>query len=247
MSDTEITKDFAGVPIRFTRRGDGTCWVDSAQVSVALGYYDRSTFLRLCRKHAQELAPHQGVAVLTTPSAADGRGGGEQKVTIIEEHGVYLLACLARTPRGAEFRAFVAEVFTQLRRGHLELLNAQQAELRAEQVRLRDRAEVAEAHLQDARASLRLAEHRAAQLGIKPAPLPPVAQALVDRARLAGSLRLTAAEVAVILETTPGRLAKLHPRPHARFRGTRKPYHVDDVRRFLRGQQGDAVAAGAAR
>lgn len=235
----EITKDFAGTPMLFRRREDGTCWAEAEQVSVALGYSRRNEFLRLCERHAHELRPYRSSVKVT-------KEVGVREVVIIEEHGVYLLACLARTPRGAEFRSFVAEVFTQLRRGHLELLHAQQAELRVEQVRLRDRAEVAEGSLQDARSQLGYYQRLVEAAG-RYAPLSPVAQALVDRARLAGSLRLTAAEVAVILETTPGRLAKLQPRPHARFRGTRKPYHVDDVRRFLRGQQGDAVAAAVAR
>lgn len=223
-----VTKDFAGTPITFTRGQDAALWVDAEQVSVALGYGRRDEFLRLCKRHEEELTRWRATAKVTAPSAPDGRGGGEQTITIIEERGVYLLACLARTPRCAEFRRFVAEVCCQLRQGDL-------IERRQVDVRLADALEAVDqlhAELQDEHGRANALQRQLELAGRPPVQVPPVAEAIVSRARKGGSWRLTMNEVATIFETTTRSMAK-HPL-RQRFPGTRAPYHADDLRAFFR-------------
>lgn len=83
---------------------DGEPWFVASDVAASLGYRDASNA-------ARHLKPHQkGTRNLSTP-------GGEQKVTIITESGLYKLVLRSRKPEAEEFSDWVTgEVLPSIRK-----------------------------------------------------------------------------------------------------------------------------------
>ena len=90
---------------------DGQPWFVGKDVCSVLGV----------GKHHQALesldSDERGTCSIGTPSAADGRGGGEQTTIVVSEPGVYRLVFRSRKPEAERFKRWLAhEVLPQIRR-----------------------------------------------------------------------------------------------------------------------------------
>jgi hypothetical protein len=102
-----IERAFGDQTVHFLER-DGALWLTRDELARCLGYADVDGVAKLAARHASEVGTLKGVVKLTTP-------GGAQEVVIYEERAVYLLACLARTEKGAAFRAWVTQTCHEIR------------------------------------------------------------------------------------------------------------------------------------
>lgn len=102
-----IPRAFGDVAVHFIER-DGALWLTSDELARCLGYADGRGVLKVADRHRDEIAGLRSVVKLATT-------GGAKEVAIFEERAAYLLACLAKTDRGAAFRAWVVETCHDLR------------------------------------------------------------------------------------------------------------------------------------
>lgn len=111
--DQQILSTFGIGPSEIIHQ-DGRYWLTATQIGTALGYSEpRVSVVRLFNRNREELAQYQAVVNLTTPCAADGRGGGIQETTIFNTDGAMLISMMACTPRASAFRR---EVLALLKR-----------------------------------------------------------------------------------------------------------------------------------
>lgn len=103
-----VERDFNGLAVTLIEKPDGSLWMTRDELARCLGYAEADGIAKLVRRHEDEIGPLKGGVKLSTP-------GGAQEVAIYEERALYLLACVARTPQAAAFRAWVVETCRDLR------------------------------------------------------------------------------------------------------------------------------------
>ncbi|WP_312283835.1 Bro-N domain-containing protein [Candidatus Igneacidithiobacillus taiwanensis] len=90
---------------------DGQVWFVAGDVARVFGFADATHIVRWLDE--DEAALH---TLETLSTSADGRGGGEQQVTIISESGLYHALLKSRKPEAKPFRRWVTlEVLSAIR------------------------------------------------------------------------------------------------------------------------------------
>lgn len=91
---------------------DGDAWFVAKDVFQALAIYWNGP-----KKSLRSIPDAwKGVVRLTTPSSNEGRGGGEQEISVIKEQAVYKIAFRSDKPEAEEFTNRVAEIVTTIRK-----------------------------------------------------------------------------------------------------------------------------------
>jgi len=92
---------------------NGDLWFTSEQIGIQLGYADpRKEINNLFKRNKNELEDYTGDIELMTP-------GGNQKVRVFSEQGLYIICMLARTDAAREFRRQVAALLKKRRHDKL--------------------------------------------------------------------------------------------------------------------------------
>lgn len=108
--------EFAGQDLDVLER-DGDTWFTAEQIGAALGYSEPAIAInKIYRRHADELVRHTSQTSLVYEA-------GKREARVFTEQGVYLLTMFSRKPRAAAFRAFLADLMRDLRRGELHLVD----------------------------------------------------------------------------------------------------------------------------
>ena len=97
---TETWNNYA---IRFTENANGEWWAVAKDVSEALGFRMASDMTRLLE------AEDKGTHIVRTP-------GGDQRMTIISEFGIYDAVFGSRKPEAKQFKRWVKQVLMELRK-----------------------------------------------------------------------------------------------------------------------------------
>lgn len=116
-----IPFDFEGRAIRVVEDDAGIPWFVARDVCDALGIvkYENA----VARLDDDE----RGTCIVGTPSAADGRGGGNQQVSAVNEPGLYSLTLTSRKPEAKRFKRWIThEVLPAIRKtGRYEATEAE--------------------------------------------------------------------------------------------------------------------------
>lgn len=140
---SQIPRTFAGVEVTFHQRQSGELILTSDVIGRCLGYErPREGVAKILSRHPDELEPHRSTAKVETP-------GGVQEVTTFTETGAMIIAMHARTERAKEWRLWLSQTLSDLRRGETRLVKAEVLEsMEAENAELRSMLGDAYANLQ---------------------------------------------------------------------------------------------------
>jgi len=114
----ELIKEFEGKPVHFRLNEDGRLGLTADELGQLLGYGDRGHQVRKnIRRHWDELAPF-------VDSGQFAPSLGPRQVIYVFDHGIWILASLAKTEIGKRFRLWVANIIEGGRRGELAIVPA---------------------------------------------------------------------------------------------------------------------------
>lgn len=94
--------DLGGVSVRFGTDSDGRPWVAAQDFAVRLGYRDAANALR----NVDEA--EKGTQIVSTP-------GGDQRISVLYEEGIWELIFLSRRPEAKAIKARVKEILKEIR------------------------------------------------------------------------------------------------------------------------------------
>jgi prophage antirepressor-like protein len=97
-----IPFDLDGVEVRFGTDHDGRSWVAAHDFAVRLGYRDAANALRNVEKD------DKGTQIVSTP-------GGDQRISVLYEEGIWELVFLSRRPEAKAVKARVKVILRELR------------------------------------------------------------------------------------------------------------------------------------
>lgn len=97
-----IPFDLGGVEVRFGTDSEGRPWVAAQDIAVRLGYRDAANALR----NVDEA--ERGTQIVSTP-------GGDQRISVLFEAGIWELIFLSRRPEAKAIKARVKEILKQIR------------------------------------------------------------------------------------------------------------------------------------
>lgn len=104
-----IPRDFYGNRINFIEK-EKDIWVTAEALGIGLEYKNpRISIMNLYSSHEDEIEEYKGVIELVTP-------GGNQKTTVFNEMGAYLLIMFSNQPKAKEFRKWIASVIKEIRK-----------------------------------------------------------------------------------------------------------------------------------
>ena len=99
---------------------EGDARIADHHIQTALGYGQRKVLHTLIRRHEAELATY-GAVIAQTDAKPSSKGGRPTVTYYLNEEQATLICMFARTPRAAEARRQIIEVFTAWRRGVIEV------------------------------------------------------------------------------------------------------------------------------
>ncbi len=121
-----IERQLGSSSVCWWQEDDGSFWITAEELGKKLGYKEgdeKRSVLRLASRNTTQLEPFRSVVSLTTES-------GPRETTIFEEHGAWILAMKARTPKAEEVQLHIAQLMTRFRRGDMIVFNKSEFEQR---------------------------------------------------------------------------------------------------------------------
>lgn len=114
-----IVRQFNGAECELLQKEDGSVWMTSEQIGLALGYSgDPGKKIRkVYERHIDELRSFKGELKLTRPGVA------AQLTTIWQKEALYLFAMFARTETAKSFRMWVTRTCRELEAGDKVLVD----------------------------------------------------------------------------------------------------------------------------
>ena len=116
MNQLLLTQDFQGVSVDFYRNQDEFLFT-MEQVSQLAGYSDVSKFQRLLQNHPE--LRERRASFLMKSEALEGGVLKNRERRFFTEEGLWEVLMVSGTPKGIEFRRFIAGVLKKLRKGEL--------------------------------------------------------------------------------------------------------------------------------